>query len=103
MRNLEEIKSDITRCQNQIAMTYDDTISFSNDEERQITRQGFQMQLQKLFSERALHIEVHGATVVLSDGSEKLLKDSTTLLQRRSMEACSYTIRQVENRKHGSN
>ena len=99
MRNIDIINNDITRCQTQIAMTYDDTIRFSNDEERQITRQGFQMQLQKLFNERALHIEVHGATVVLSDGSEKLLPDSTALLKRRSMEACCYTIRQVENLK----
>ncbi|WP_156800170.1 hypothetical protein [Galbibacter marinus] len=80
-------------------MTYDDTTRFSNDEERQITRSGFQMQLQKLFNEQAMHIKVHGATIVLSNGSEKLFSDPTELLKRRSMEACNFTIQQIENRK----
>lgn len=55
MRKLEDISKDIERCQAQIASTYN--ASLLNNEDRQITREGFQRQLHKLHEERTEYIQ----------------------------------------------
>lgn len=50
-RSLTEIDRDIYWCKKQIAATYEDHHP-DNTEEIEITREGFQLQLQKLFTER---------------------------------------------------
>lgn len=95
MRNINEINKDIERCQKQISTTYEK--EYSDEENRKITREGFQLQLHKLFEEKAMHLEVHDPEIVLSNGREELLTDSSTILKRRSLEACNQTIQQVKN------
>ena len=63
---LKQIQSDIERCQNQIASTYDQQFD-QNCESTKITREGFQRQLCKLFakeSHQIEQIEVTGAEII---------------------------------------
>ena len=71
MRTIDLINKDIVRCQNQIAATYE----YHNPQNKlsaEITREGFQIQLCKLFCERDFaikQINVVGAEVVVFNKS----------------------------------
>lgn len=96
MRNIKEVQRDIERCQKQIANTYDLNLNFENESDRRITREGFQLQLAKLFRERALHDGGTNFPIIISNRREKSQVDSPTSIQRRSLEACRLTIQQAK-------
>ncbi|UOB16610.1 hypothetical protein [Abyssalbus ytuae] len=76
MRDLNKINEDIERAQNQIAATWDN--DKLTQKEKDETAEGFQLQLNRLLNEKKLHTQVHNATVVLPDGSEKQFGDKKT-------------------------